>query len=770
MIDWKEECLKDEVRDGFYVSSIMKRAWAAQMEILSVIDRICQKYKLQYFAEWGTLLGAVRHKGYIPWDDDMDICMKRKDYNRLAEVLDDELPPEYRVLDFRHGNEESCNDDFLIRVCNSGSIRFDSSFLEKNHGFPFAAGIDIFALDYVAPNELDDECQCEQLMAISTLAQCIGDLDDKEKEGYIAQVESLCNTRIDRNKSLKQQLYLLAEQVCSMYDGEGSEYLTLMPLRTKGDYKIPKEYYSDVIMMPFENMLIPVPIGYDEILKIKYGDYMKICRDGGGHDYPFFKRQEEILLQEKSNIYYTLFPKYTPCPEDMFRKENDETTSIKKIVENIISLLYDIHREIIYELEQNRNDRVLVLLADAQDGAIALGETIEKLKGSECSIVGKLEQYCEALYFVHEKIVEGHVSDIESGYQQLEQLLISVEECCRKELLERREAVFLPYDPMSWNAFESVWKAAKDDPDCDVYVIPIPYYIKNIDGTLGEEYFDIKSYPKEVELTDFRSFDFGLHHPDMIFIQNPYDKYNMAIGVPEFFYSSNLKKYTEQLIYIPPFLLEEIRESDERANKTLEYFCQMPGVVNADKVIVQSEQMRQTYIEALTKFVGEDSRPIWEERILGIGSPLTDYQKDMEMKIAIPVEWETMKINDNGDEKKVVLYYIGPGKLKEQGQKLLDKIEHTLDVFKENQHNILLILCPDPEICNGIQKNEKSLCEKYDALIKSYQEKNWGIYMGRVDMPVILKGIDAFYGDAGAVANSCHNRGIPVMIQNMNCL
>lgn len=75
--------MKKEVRCDFEISAMMKRAWAAQMEVLEVVDEICQRNGLQYFADWGTLLGAIRHQGFIPWDDDIDICMKRKDYNQL---------------------------------------------------------------------------------------------------------------------------------------------------------------------------------------------------------------------------------------------------------------------------------------------------------------------------------------------------------------------------------------------------------------------------------------------------------------------------------------------------------------------------------------------------------------------------------------------------------------------------------------------------------------------------------------------------------------
>ena len=72
-----------EERAGFYITALMKRAWACQMDILEQIDRICRRHSICYFADWGTMLGAVREQGYIPWDDDLDIGMLRKDYERF---------------------------------------------------------------------------------------------------------------------------------------------------------------------------------------------------------------------------------------------------------------------------------------------------------------------------------------------------------------------------------------------------------------------------------------------------------------------------------------------------------------------------------------------------------------------------------------------------------------------------------------------------------------------------------------------------------------
>lgn len=82
-----DDFFKAEVREGFEITSMMKRAWAAQMEVFQVVADVCRKNKLRYFADWGTLLGAVRHKGMIPWDDDIDICLMREEYNELIKIL-----------------------------------------------------------------------------------------------------------------------------------------------------------------------------------------------------------------------------------------------------------------------------------------------------------------------------------------------------------------------------------------------------------------------------------------------------------------------------------------------------------------------------------------------------------------------------------------------------------------------------------------------------------------------------------------------------------
>ena len=87
-MEFPREFFYDEVRNGFYIPGIIKRAWAAELEILATIDKICRKHKIRYYVDFGTLLGAVRENNFIAWDDDLDIMMLRDDFERFIKIVD----------------------------------------------------------------------------------------------------------------------------------------------------------------------------------------------------------------------------------------------------------------------------------------------------------------------------------------------------------------------------------------------------------------------------------------------------------------------------------------------------------------------------------------------------------------------------------------------------------------------------------------------------------------------------------------------------------
>lgn len=294
-----ENFLDGEIRNSFYVERMMKRVWAAQLEVLHDVDALCRKHHIQYFADWGTLLGAVRHKGFIPWDDDMDITMKRPDYIRFCKIASEEMEG-YDIINI---HTDSTWSNMLTRIVNGRTISIDEDHLAKFHGCPWVIGLDIFPLDYVAPVQEEDELLCNMISIVGVLGQKIIQEENTEEEcaDTIKDIEKMCAVKFDYNRPLGQQLLELAENLGMMYTEQEASQIALMSdhagPRPADVY--PKELYADSIEMPFEYTTIPVPVGYHDILKQKYGeDYMVPTIGGGSHEYPFYKKQK-LLLYEK---------------------------------------------------------------------------------------------------------------------------------------------------------------------------------------------------------------------------------------------------------------------------------------------------------------------------------------------------------------------------------------------------------------------------------------------------------------------------------------
>ncbi len=294
-----EGFLEGEIRSSFYVESMMKKAWAAQLEVLHEVDRVCKKHNIQYFADWGTLLGAVRHKGFIPWDDDMDITMKRPDYTKFCMIAPEEMKG-YNVVNIH--TEPGWN-SMLTRIVNGKRIRFDEEHLKKFHGCPWVVGLDIFPLDYVAPTKEEDEYHCQLIQIVEVFGKTLEDEqhDEESVRKAAGDIEKMFGVKFTEDLPLSVQLLKLGERLSMMYTEEESTHLALMAdhagPRPADVY--PKEYYSESIDMPFEYTTIPVPVGYDAILRQKYGDNYRVPRIGAtNHEYPFYMKQKRVLYSQ----------------------------------------------------------------------------------------------------------------------------------------------------------------------------------------------------------------------------------------------------------------------------------------------------------------------------------------------------------------------------------------------------------------------------------------------------------------------------------------
>lgn len=437
----------------------------------------------------------------------------------------------------------------------------------------------------------------------------------------------------------------------------------------------------------------------------------------------------------------------------------------------LIDSIIEVQDEFVKQIEKKNITEAAVLIGDCQQAAVSVGTMIETFEGEGTEAVRFLEEYCDILFQIYEQI---HTEEAVNPRKMQKLLMKKLQQAANSiwnDIRTEYEVVFLPYKASMWDSLESVWKAADADPDCTAYVVPIPYYDRKSDGSLGEMHYEGSLYPKDVPVVWYENYNFEERRPDMIYIHNPYDGNNLVTSVHPFFYSENLKNFTEKLVYIPYFVLSEISPHNKLAIENMEHFCTVPAVVHADQVIVQSEDMRQIYIDVLVKHTGEDTRAYWENKILGLGSPKFDKVAQIEeVALNIPAEWNSVLQKPDGSRKKVILYNTGLTALLKKNEQMLIKIKDTLQIFKENQEEVALLWRPHPLIITTLESMRPQLLRAYLAIVEWYKREGWGIYDDTADLNRAIEISDAYYGDPSSLVQLYEKTGKPIMMQNVDVL
>lgn len=446
----------------------------------------------------------------------------------------------------------------------------------------------------------------------------------------------------------------------------------------------------------------------------------------------------------------------------------------KKQLLDIFTSLHILHQESKDVLKKREYATVQTALADCQEIAVQIGNLIEQLEGTGTEAVSFLEQYCEKLYQL-----SIHLEEISTQkfYKKLEESLLKAENAV-SHIEVKKEIVFLPYKASMWDSLESVYLTVKEDPECDVYCVPIPYYDRDMNGNLGQMHYEGNEYPENIEIVSYESYNLEERRPDAIYIHNPYDGWNTVTCVPERFFASNLTKYTEELIYIPYFVLDEIEPDNQAQIDKMKHFCFLPGVIYADRVIVQSENMRQIYINEYIKAAQANGltgvhidRRYLEEKILGLGSPKFDKVLNTQKRdIDIPEEWLRIIQKPDGNFKKIILYNTSIAALLENDEKMLEKMKDVFQIFKEQKEDVALLWRPHPLIQSTIEAMRPQLWESYKKIVEQYKNEGWGIYDDSADLDRAIVLSDAYYGDRSSVVQLYQKTGKPLMVQNVEVM
>ena len=275
-LDIPESFLREEERCAHIVTREMKELWAVELDLLSEFKRVCEKYNLYFSADSGTLLGAVRHKGFIPWDNDIDIFMLREDYESLCRIAPEEFKVPYSLVTYK----EDCRSSMgFAKLYNLHTTAIENPYINRIQGI----FIDIFPLDNVPDDIKLFEQQKKDVFRLARtlgrLTYCTLAYNIKEPAPVVKKIGRIIlhfyYLLTKRGRKYGLSLFKAYEVACKRYNTIPTKYVAAISYYTlKTKDLVRRTDFLNPIEVDFEFIKIPIIQHYDEYLKSLYGNYM----------------------------------------------------------------------------------------------------------------------------------------------------------------------------------------------------------------------------------------------------------------------------------------------------------------------------------------------------------------------------------------------------------------------------------------------------------------------------------------------------------------
>ena len=266
---------KEEIRSGFLVNEKRKKIWAVELNLWEKFDEVCRKHDLTYYALYGTLLGAARHQGFIPWDNDIDIVMFRDDYMKLLQIGPQEFTEPYFF-------QNTYTDKLISSLSKLRDSRTTATDQPDRDDFHQGIFIDIFPLDDVPHgNENTGILQTQKEIWLTVIAP------DVVLRSMEANVDFLLprNLLLDLMKMDVRMRMQTFENYVLDHSGQSDHVNFLMHELFPSPYRsVKREWFENVVYLPFEHIKLPAPAGYEQILTYLYGDWHQFVQGGSLHE------------------------------------------------------------------------------------------------------------------------------------------------------------------------------------------------------------------------------------------------------------------------------------------------------------------------------------------------------------------------------------------------------------------------------------------------------------------------------------------------------
>ncbi|HZG80350.1 MAG TPA: CDP-glycerol glycerophosphotransferase family protein [Brevibacillus sp.] len=367
----------------------------------------------------------------------------------------------------------------------------------------------------------------------------------------------------------------------------------------------------------------------------------------------------------------------------------------KHVRDQIVDLLSTLWEGIKYA-SNTQSRQAFVVLEDCVAAVNSISDTLQAgLSTERFAVYDKtLTRLKHLLEAINGTIVNGQSAA--QAVKECKSLLGLLKKDLARESEVKLEVVFMPYKASMWDSLESIWLAASEDERCNAIVVPIPYYDRNPDRSFGAFHYEGGEFPDYVPIVHYDNYDVSKHNPDVIYIHNPFDEYNLVTSVEPQFYSYNLKKNTQMLVYVPYFISGAYPDVQSFAQKHLT--ANLPAT---DKIIVQSNMHKKLYMESGVK----------ENKLLALGSPKFDMIANINnMKVDIPTTW-TEKIID----KKSIVLNSSVGSLLSYPNYLIELKDRISTILSYPE--LVLIWRPHPLLEATISSMRPDLHDEFREII-----------------------------------------------------
>ncbi|MBQ9705947.1 MAG: LicD family protein [Paludibacteraceae bacterium] len=273
-LEMPDDFFKEDIGSCCQFDTMLKKLWAVELDLLNEFIKVCETNNLRYFVTFGTLLGTIRHKGFIPWDDDVDVIMPRDDFDKLLQIGNTVFKfPYFFQTPLSEKKPFFRTHPQLRNSLTTGAIASDVK-KDINRGI----FMDIFVLDEVALEEVNDHRK--RLGKYRNIGLTISSPLNLHCP-FAKKVKRIIKYLLYRMMYNQQQVFRLFHKEAAKFAGKGYGLLAHTTLLYQDAAIWDKADWDGYILMPFENLKVRVPVGYHNILTKHYGNYMTPHKTAG---------------------------------------------------------------------------------------------------------------------------------------------------------------------------------------------------------------------------------------------------------------------------------------------------------------------------------------------------------------------------------------------------------------------------------------------------------------------------------------------------------